>query len=157
MTSSLAFHVFSMKGPEPALFVFSHPYPRSPSCSCESTIFLSTTEPIPAESAFRTSPGENSSVMVILALSPSTTTRLSTLSAVQPNWVTMNEGVFLSLTTRRSENTTSSAVTGFPEWNVIPGRMVNVMTLPPSLTSQLSATPPTSVVRSSGSYIIRRS
>ena len=69
----------------------------------------------------------------------------------------MNEGVFLSLATRRSEKTTSSAVTGFPEWNVSPGRMENVMTLPSPLTSQLSATPPTSVARSSGSYIIRRS
>ena len=146
-----------MKGPEPALFVLSHSYPRSPSFSCASTVLLSTMEPMPADSAFSTSPGENSSVMVILALPPSATTRSSTLSGVQPNWVTMNEGVFLSLTTRRSENTTSSAVTGFPEWNVIPGRMVNVMTLPSPLTSQRSATPPTRVVRSSGSYIIRRS
>ena len=146
-----------MNGPEPALWVLSHSYPRSPSCSCESTVLLSTMEPMPAERAFSTSPGENSSVMVIRALSPSTTTRSSTLSGVQPNWVTMNEGVFLSLTTRRNENTTSSAVTGFPEWNVIPGRMVNVTTLPSSPTSQLSATPPTRVARSSGSYIIRRS
>ena len=114
-------------------------------------------EPMPADSAFRTSPGENSSVMVIFALSPSITTSSSTFSGVQPNCVTMNDGVFFSLTTRRSENTTSSAVTGLPEWNVSPGRMVNVMTLPPSPISQLSATPPTSVVMSSGSYIIRRS
>ena len=65
-------------------------------------------------------------------------------SGVQPNWVKMNAGVLFSLITRPSENTTSAAVTGLPEWKVWPGRMCRMMVWPSSAMSQLSATPPDS-------------
>ena len=42
----------------------------------------------------------------------------STFSGVQPNWLKMKLGVLFSLITRVSENTTSAAVTGLPEWKV---------------------------------------
>ena len=48
----------------------------------------------------------------------------STLSGVQPNWLKMKDGVLPSLITRASENTTSAAVKGLPEWKVWPGRQV---------------------------------
>ncbi len=73
--------------------------------------------------------------MVRLTVMSSTAlTRPSTLSGVQPNWVKMNDGVLLSLITRRSEKATSSALTGLPEWKVWPGRILSVMVLPSSLT-----------------------
>ncbi len=83
--------------------------------------------------------------------SSSALTRFSTLSADQPSWVKMKAGVRLSLITRCSENATSSARTGLPEWNLRPGRIFNVMVRPSSLTVLLSATPPTSFAVSSAS------
>ena len=113
---------------------------------------------MPAESAFSTRPGENSSTMVMRTWRSSTTsTRSPTLSAFQPNWVTMNAGVLLSFTTRSRENSTSSGRTGLPEWNVRPSRTLKVMVLPSPLTVWLSATPPASRCRFSGSNIMIRS
>ena len=60
------------------------------------------------------------------------------LSGVKPNWVMMKEGVFSIATARRSENSTSRAVTGLPDWNVSPSRILKVMVLPSSETSQLA-------------------
>ena len=70
----------------------------------------------------------------------------STLSGVQPNWLKMKEGVLSSLITRASENTTSAAVRGLPEWKVWPGRRWRMMVWPSSAMSQRSATPPVSVI-----------
>ena len=42
-------------------------------------------------------------------------------SGVKPNWVRMKPGDRLSLTTRCSEKATSLAVSGLPEWNLMPG------------------------------------
>ena len=63
-------------------------------------------EAIPADKAFSTSTGENSSVMVtctLIVVVVTTCTSSSTLSLFHPNWVTMNAGVLLSLTTRCRE------------------------------------------------------
>ena len=62
-----------------------------------------------------------------------------TLSALKPNWVKMNEGVLFRVTARRRLNSASFAVTGLPEWNLTPLRILKVMVFPSSETVQLSA------------------
>ena len=58
---------------------------------------------------------------------------------------------------RCSENAASMAVTGLPEANFMPERILKVNVLPSSLTVTLSATPPTSVLMSVGSNRMMRS
>jgi hypothetical protein len=45
---SLAFQLTSLNGPDPAEFVLSHSFPKSPPCSCDWTVFMSTTPPMTA-------------------------------------------------------------------------------------------------------------
>ena len=73
------------------------------------------------------------------------------MSFDQPSWVMRKAGVLAISTTRCRENSTSSAVTGAPEWNLRFGRILKVKVLPSGDTVQDSATPPTSLVRSSAS------
>ena len=53
----------------------------------------------------------------------------------------MKAGVRFSLTTRAKENTTSSARTGLPEWNLAPSRMVKVMVFAAASTVHSLARP----------------
>ena len=108
-----------MNGPEPAELVFSHSQPRSPLLSCSSATFWSTTEPTPAARQFSTRVGARlSGIFSSTVMSSVARTIWSTFSGVQPNWLKMKPGVLFSLITRVSENTTSAAVTGLPEWKV---------------------------------------
>ena len=107
--------------------------------------FWSTTDPTPAARQFSTSVGARLSGIVSSTVRSSVALTISsTLSGVQPNWVKMKAGVLSSLITRVSENTTSAAVSGLPEWKVWSGRMCRMIVWPSSAMSQLSATPPDS-------------
>ena len=82
------------------------------------TSFMSTTEPTPADRAFKARAGDKSEFSLrTTVLSSGAVTRLSTFSAFHPNWVKMKDGVLLSLMTRRSEKAMSAAVIMLPEWN----------------------------------------
>ena len=48
-TDSLARHARNAQGPDPALFCFSQPLPKSPPCTCAMTVFLSTIPPTLAD------------------------------------------------------------------------------------------------------------
>jgi hypothetical protein len=81
--------------------------------------FMSTTEVTVAVMQFSTIEGANGLSMVsVTSCVPVLRTRWSTVSLLRPNWVRMKAGVLLSLTARASEKTTSSAVSGLPEWNL---------------------------------------
>ncbi len=73
------------------------------------------------------------------------------MSFDQPSWVNRKAAVLFIRTTRCRENSTSSAVTVAPDWNFKSGRILKVKVLPSGDTVHDSATPPTSLLRSSAS------
>ncbi len=123
----------------------------SPFVSCASATFFSTTEATTEVIRFSTREGAKSAVIVAVSVSPLPFTRSLTVAFDQPSWVSRKAGVLSSSTTRCKENSTSSAVTGPPDWNLRFGRILKVKVLASGDTVQDSATPPTSLLRSSAS------
>ena len=140
-----------MNAPEAAELVFSQPLPMSPFVSCANATFFSTTEATMEVIRFSTRDGAKSSVILKVSVSPLPFTRSLTVAFDQPSWVSRNAAVLSMSTTRCRENSTSSAVTGAPDWNLRFGRILKVNVLPSGDTVHDSATPPTSLLRSSAS------
>ena len=123
----------------------------SPFVSCANATFFSTTEATMEVIRFSTRDGAKSSVILKVSVSPLPFTRSLTVSFDQPSWVSRNAAVLFMSTTRCRENSTSSAVTGAPDWNLRFGRILKVKVLPSGDTVHDFATPPTSLLRSSAS------
>ena len=124
----------------------------SPFFSLASATFFSTTEPAVVAIRFSTMTGVKSSTILNCSVEASTALMRSlTLSFFQPSWVKRKAGVLSISTTRCSDQATSSAVTTAPLSNFWFGRSLKVKVLLSLPTSQLSATAPTSLVRSSAS------
>src|SRR5882757_5923739 len=151
VTLSLAFHETSLNAPEDAELVFSQPLPRSPFVSCASATFFSTTEATMEVIRFNTREGAKFSVILAVSVSPLPFTRSLTVAFDQPSWVSRKAEVLSISTTRCRENSTSSAVTGAPDWYLRFGRILKVKVLPSGDTVQEAAMPPTSLLRSSAS------
>src|SRR6218665_1019188 len=103
------------------------------------TSLLSTTEAMAALNALSTRSSAEGRSNETISLSPSARTFCPTLSLDQPNWRRMIDGGLPSSTPRRSENAASSAVSGLPDWNFSPARILN--TTPPPAAGRRPPTP----------------
>ena len=127
VTLSLAFHDTSLYGPEAAELVFSQALPWSPSFSLARAVFLSTTEATMEVIRFSTSVGAKPAGTFKVSVEASgALIRSFTLPLSQPSWVKRKPEVLFMITTRCSDQAQSSAVTGLPEWNFRPARILKV-------------------------------
>ena len=139
----LGVHLFSLKMPEPASLVLSQPLPKSLPWAFSVSNFLSTTDAGQLPKIDRTKVGASlRSVVTDTVLASTSLTFCNAVSLVRPMAASTTAEPLPSSAVRCSDQATSSAVTGLPEWNFCPARILKVKVLPSSLTDQDSAASP---------------